>query len=221
VHDAAAIRFIALDTNCLAGGAAGCLDHDQARWLEARLAEVHSRFEDAAGNQVQTANDDRLVVLLSHHGVESLVHPLTRHSGPDGQPLLSGTDILTLLHRYPNVVLWLNGHTHLNAVRSQRDPRHLGRGFWEVTTSSIVDWPCQARLVEIVERGGQLSIFCTMLDHDTPVSPQSLAGQTDLAALHRELAANMPFAGLDSARPGTHADRNVELQIAAPFCIRG
>jgi metallophosphoesterase (TIGR03767 family) len=221
VHDAAAIRFIALDTNCLAGGAAGCLDHDQARWLEARLAEVHSRFEDAAGNQVQTANDDRLVVLLSHHGVESLVHPLTRHSGPDGQPLLSGTDILTLLHRYPNVVLWLNGHTHLNAVRSRRDPRHLGRGFWEVTTSSIVDWPCQARLVEIVERGGQLSIFCTMLDHDTPVSPQSLAGQTDLAALHRELAANMPFAGLDSARPGTHADRNVELQIAAPFCIRG
>jgi metallophosphoesterase (TIGR03767 family) len=220
VNDTEAVRLIALDTNCLAGGAAGCLDHDQARWLEERLAEVHSTYQDALGHSVRTANEDRLVVIFSHHGVESLVHPLTRHSGPDGQPLLSGTDMLTLLHRYPNVVLWLNGHTHLNAVRPRRDPRDRRRGFWEVTTSSIVDWPCQARLIEIVERGGQLSIFCTMLDHDTPVSPQSLADAADLASLHRELAANMPFAGMDSTRPGTHADRNVELRVAAPFPVR-
>jgi metallophosphoesterase (TIGR03767 family) len=219
VHDTEAVRLIALDTNCLAGGASGCLDHDQAQWLEQRLAEVHSRYHDAASHSVRTANEDRLVVIFSHHGVESLVHPLTRHSGPDGQPLLSGTDMLALLHRYPNVVLWLNGHTHLNAVRPRRDPRDPRGGFWEVTTSSIVDWPCQARLVEIVERGGQLSIFCTMLDHDTPVSPRSLADAADLAALHRELAANMPFAGMDSTRPGTHADRNVELRVTAPFPV--
>jgi metallophosphoesterase (TIGR03767 family) len=219
VHDTEAVRLIALDTNCLAGGASGCLDHDQAQWLEQQLAEVHSRYHDAAGHSVRTANEDRLVVIFSHHGVESLVHPLTRHSGPDGQPLLSGTDMLALLHRYPNVVLWLNGHTHLNAVRPRRDPRDPRGGFWEVTTSSIVDWPCQARLVEIVERGGQLSIFCTMLDHDTPVSPRSLADAADLAALHRELAANMPFAGMDSTRPGTHADRNVELRVTAPFPV--
>jgi metallophosphoesterase (TIGR03767 family) len=220
VHDTEAVRLIALDTNCLAGGASGCLDHDQARWLEERLAEVHSTYQDAVGQSVRTANEDRLVVIFTHHGVESLVHPLTRHSGPDGQPLLSGTDMLGLLHRYPNVVLWLNGHTHLNAVRPRRDPRDPRRGFWEVTTSSIVDWPCQARLVEIVERGGQLSIFCTMLDHDTPMSPRSLSDAADLAALHRELAANMPFMGMDSTRPGTHADRNVELRLAAPFPLR-
>jgi hypothetical protein len=71
--------------------------------------------------------------------------------------------------------------------------------------------------VEIVERGEELSIFCTMLDHDTPPGPKSLTDIVDLAALHRELAANMPFAGMDSTRPGTHADRNVELRIAAPF----
>ena len=44
VHDTPAARLIALDTNCLAGGAAGCVDRDQARWLEARLAEVHSAY---------------------------------------------------------------------------------------------------------------------------------------------------------------------------------
>ena len=219
-YDTADVRLIALDTNCLAGGAAGCLDHDQAGWLEARLAEAHSRYLDRAGNEVLTSNDDRLVVVFSHHGVESLAHPLTRHAGPDGQPLLGGSEIVALLHRYPNVVLWLNGHTHLNAVRPRRDPRNPGRGFWDVTSSSIVDWPCQGRLVEIVQRGAQLSIFCTMLDHDSPVSPQSLAGAGDLAALHRELAANMPFAGMDSTRPGTHADRNVELKLTAPFQLR-
>jgi len=217
VHDTPAVRFIALDTNCLAGGASGCVDHDQARWLEARLAEVHSRYYDPAGQRVQRPNDDRLVVIFSHHGVESLVHPMTRHAGPAGQPLLGGSDILALLHRYPNVVLWLNGHTHLNAICARRDPRDPAHGFWEVTTSSIVDWPCQARLVEIIEVAGQLSIVCTMIDHDSPVRPEALAAGADLAALHRELAANMPFAGMDSSRPGTHADRNVELRVAAPF----
>lgn len=220
VHDIDMLRLVALDTNCLAGGASGCLDHDQAHWLEARLAEVHSSYLDTAGNPVQTANEDRLVVVFSHHGVDSLIHPLTRHSGPDGQPLLGGTELLALLHRFPNVVLWLNGHTHLNAVRPRRDPRDRSSGFWEITTSSIVDWPCQARLVEIVECGGQLSIFCTMLDHDTPTGPRSLTDAADLAALHRELAANMPFAGMDSTRPGTHADRNVELRLATPFQLR-
>ncbi len=120
-------------------------------------------------------HDDRLVVIFSHHGVESLVHPRTRHAGPDGQPLLGGAEVLALLHRYPNVILWLNGHTHLNAVRPRRDPRDPARGFWEVTTSSIVDWPCQARFVEIVEAAGQLSVFCTMIDHDSPIGPESLA----------------------------------------------
>ncbi len=44
VYGTAAVRFIALDTNCLAGGASGCLDRKQARWLETRLAEVHSPY---------------------------------------------------------------------------------------------------------------------------------------------------------------------------------
>ena len=33
VHDTPAARLIALDTSCPAGGAEGCLDRQQARWL--------------------------------------------------------------------------------------------------------------------------------------------------------------------------------------------
>lgn len=217
VHDTAALRLIALDTNCLTGGSAGCLDYDQARWLEERLAEVHSAYWDPVGNKIRSSHDDRLVVIFSHHGIDSLLHPRISHTGPDGQPALGGDAIRAMLHRFPNVVLWLNGHTHLNAVRAWRRPDDPARGFWEVTTSSIVDWPCQARLVELVETDGQLSIFCTMIDHDSPADPGALQSGRQLAALHRELAANAPFAGLDSTRSGTPADRNVELRMTAPF----
>ena len=226
VHDTPAVRLIALDTTCLAGGAAGCLDRDQACWLEERLAEVHSSYRGWDGSDVRTASDDRLVILFSHHGVDTLTNTRA-HRGPDGVPLLSATEVMGLLHRFPNVVLWLNGHTHTNAIRprlagaAQPGTRQPGgrqaTGFWEVTTCAIVDWPCQARLVELVDCGGWLSIVCTMVDHDTPLRPASLQTVDDLAALHRELAANMPFAGADSGRAGVAGDRNVELRVLPPF----
>ena len=216
VHDTPAVRLIALDTACLAGGAAGCLDADQAGWLAERLAEVHSAYRGPDGQQVRTGNDDRLVIVLSHHGADTLTNTRA-HRGPDGLPLLSAGDVVALLHRFGNVVLWLNGHTHTNAIRARRDPGNPARGFWEVTTCAIVDWPCQARLVEIVDRGASLSIVCTMVDHGAPLAAGSLDSADDLAALHRELAANMPFSGADSARPGTVTDRNAELVIWPPF----
>ncbi len=216
-HDTPAARLIALDTSCAAGGAGGCVDRDQARWLEDRLAEVHSAYRGRDGREVRTGHDDRLVVLFSHHGIDTLTNTRAGSFGLDGEPQLGAAELLALLHRFRNVVLWLNGHTHTNAVRARRDPDDPARGFWEVTTCSIVDWPCQARLVEIIDSGGFLSIACTMVDHDTPVAPRSLQTGDDLASLHRELAANMPVIGADSDRPGLAGDRNAELRLPAPF----
>ena len=125
---------------------------------------------------------DRIVVVLSHHGSERLS---------------DAGDLVSLLQGFRNVALWLNGHTHTNRIR----PRGT---FWEVTTSSLVDWPCQARLVELHRtREGTLAIRCTMLDHDG-------AG---LAGIHRELAGNVPAAGFDSRLPGTPSDRNAILLL--------
>lgn len=169
-HDAGSVRFITLDTVCDAGGADGTIDVRQLRWLEQRLAEAA----------------DRYVVVLSHHGYDTL-------SNPRGER--RADELLELLQRSPNVVLWLNGHIHANRIT----PRG---SFWEVTTSSLVDWPCQARLVELFEtEAGDLAIACTMLDH---------AGD-GLAGLHRELAANVPDNGFDSRRAGSPLDRNVIL----------
>jgi len=218
VHDTPAVRFIALDTNCLAGGADGCLDRPQAQWLEDRLAEVHSAYRGPAGQQVRTGHEDRLVVLFSHHGLDTLTNTRAAHLGPAGEPLLPAADLTGLLHRFPNVVLWLNGHTHTNAIRARRDPADPARGFWEVTTCAVIDWPCQTRIVELTDSAGQLAITCTMVDHHTPIAPAAaLASQDDLAALHRELAANVPFDGPHPGRSGRITDRNAQLLIAAPF----
>jgi metallophosphoesterase (TIGR03767 family) len=217
VYDTPAARLIALDTSCLAGGADGCLDRDQARWLEQRLAEVHSAYRGPDGHPVRTRHDDRLVIIFSHHGIDTLTNTRADHRGPGGIPLITAAEIRALLHRFPNVVLWLNGHTHANAVRPRCDPVHPGRGFWEVTTCAIIDWPCQSRLIEVVQDGGEVSIICTMVDHDTPLRPRSMDTGDDLASLHRELAANTPVGGADSDLAGTAADRNVELRIRPPF----
>jgi 3',5'-cyclic AMP phosphodiesterase CpdA len=192
VHDHGLLRFITLDTVCDEGGADGTIAPQQMHWLERRLEEVHSSFRSRDGAKVPTRNEDRHVVVLSHHGYDTLSNPRCEQHA---------AELLDLLHRFGNVILWLNGHTHSNRIT----PRGT---FWEVTTGSIIDWPCQARTVEVyATEGGLLALGCTMLDHDG----------RGLAGLHRELAANVPLSGFESIRAGTPADRNAILLLPAPF----
>ena len=171
VHDAERVRFITLDTVCYRGGAEGSIDSAQLDWLESQLVEA----------------GDRHVVILSHHPSDRLSNPrCEQHAAA----------LLDLLSESRNVLLWLNGHIHMNRIK-----RH--KRFWEVTTASIVDWPSQARVVEIFRTAnGEIAIATTMLDHDGG----------GLSALHRELAGNMwRYNGVDSPSSGTAADRNAIL----------
>ncbi len=213
-RDGREVRFIALDTACLLGGADGAIDAEQLVWLEAQLREVHSSYFTPQGELVRTGDDDRLVILFSHHGLDTLTNQ--RGSGrvgalgPDGAvvPVVPAAEVEALVHRYPNVVLWINGHTHTNGVRARVSP-HRGvdggrRGFWEVTTCAVVDWPCQTRIVELVDDGrGGLAVVCTMVDHDSPLDPGAAMSRPELAALHRELAANIPLPGYGAKLAGT------------------
>jgi metallophosphoesterase (TIGR03767 family) len=197
VHDSPAVRFVVLDTVCTAGGADGCIDEDQAGWLERRLQEAR----------------DRPVVITSHHTLDTMGNK--RRAG--GSRYIDPNAVIDVVHAAGNVVLWLNGHIHGNAIKPRPDPRGNGRGFWEVTTSSLVDWPCQARVVELFDAGdGLLAIACTMVDHDGPADPGGAVESEQMAALHRELAGNVPIAGFDSGREGTPLDRNVILPVRWP-----
>ena len=208
-YDTETIRFIVLDTGCPAGSADGCIGDEQLLWLEQRLIEVHAGYRANDGRDVETGNPDHLVVIVSHHGSQVLGN--TRPHA-DGSHHGAGPRLLHTLLRFDNVVLWLNGHTHTHGIRPRPDPSGIGSGLWEVTTGSFVDWPCQARLIELFDAGdGIIGIASTLIDHDGPADPAGAETQLELAGLHRQLAGNSPWAGFDSGRAGTPLDRNVIL----------
>lgn len=210
------VRIITLDSTNPAGAHDGSIGARQMAWLERRLHEVHSCHLDHLGRWVDGDGPDRLVVLASHHGADTLTNPTAgRESDPCGdEPRLLAPDLLRVLHRFGNVILWLNGHVHRHTVRPHAGPTG---GFWEVTTAAVMDWPCQSRLVEVLENGdGTLSIVCTVLDHAAPLRSSRLDGLLDLAAWHRELAANDPTSVSGAAGRGDRPDRNVELVLGDP-----
>jgi metallophosphoesterase (TIGR03767 family) len=206
--DHGVVRCLVLDTVNPHGGWQGSLDATQLGWLAAELAGCAARP----------------VLLFSHHPLETLVND-RRPPGADRRVLAAELRALLLAH--PCVVAWVNGHTHVHAIRAVREDGAPG-GFWQVTTASHIDWPQQARIVELLETGHGLVLACTVLDSAAPAShragrpdPAGLADAARLAALARELAANdwqvrdqITADGGAGAR--TAADRNVLLAIDWP-----
>ncbi|HXR22960.1 MAG TPA: TIGR03767 family metallophosphoesterase [Acidimicrobiales bacterium] len=215
------VRVVLLDTTNMDGYFEGSIGAGQLRWLEARLSEVHSRHVDVDGRVVTTGAADRLVVLASHHGLAAMVNDRQSPKGLEqDHPRVTAGALEALLHRFGNVVLWLNGHRHRNDVQPRPDPSGRTAGFWEVSTSAIADWPCQSRLVELVSTSDKdISVLCTMLDAGVPADPDQAEGPERLAALHRELAANDPFAGGRHMAAGRPGDRNIALLLPAPFLL--
>jgi metallophosphoesterase (TIGR03767 family) len=226
--DAGAVRCLVLDTVNPHGGADGSLDEKQYLWLESELFAAATKYLSETGELVHGAGVDRLVVVFSHHTAETMGNWLTE----PGENRVLGHTVRDLLLRFPNVVLWVNGHTHVNGVVPHR--RHpdspIAGGFWELNTASHVDWPQQARLVELVDNAdGTISVFGTIIDHAAPAEPPrgpgaelDLDSTLALASLSRELGLNdwqlrtRSVPGADGRR-GTLTDRNVELLLPAPF----
>ena len=214
-------RLIALDTVNPGGFAEGSIGRKQLDWLIARLSEVHSTYLDTTGAPVQTGNPDRLVILFSHHGLSTLENPVITpdplEPGANDLPRVMADEIEAAVHRFPNVIAWVNGHTHVNSVVPRLGG---GGGFWEINTAAHIDWISQSRLIEVLDNGdGTLSIVCTMIDHAAPEVPGGSDPVLRLASIHRELAANDFHWGAAGLGPGTAQDRNVELVIRAPFPI--
>jgi len=210
---------LSLDT-CAHGGASnGCITEGQLRWLEEELASVHSTHVAADGSVVRTGADDQLVLVFSHHTSGTMDADPPDPAFPS-ERRVQGEELVATLLRYPNVVAWVNGHTHTHGITAHPDRRDLTPGFWEVTTASHIDFPQQSRVLELVDNAdGTHSLFGVVLDHDAPAvadpSDRSLAG---LVSISRELSAN--DAQGHSAAFSDPAVFNVELVRAAPF-VRG
>ena len=224
------VMHIVLDTTYPGGGASGWLDDTQWQWLEGLLKANSSRYLDGFPySQTTLVNQpgvqDKLFVIYSHHTFNTMSNGLAMFL--ENNPHDGGHLEIELL-RFPNVVLWINGHNHKNHITPH--PRTgtfqaIPGGFWEVTTASHIDWPFQSRLVELAETGGTLSVYTTMVDIDAPLDwrTQDIHAPATLASLSREIAANdLQQQGSDggvAVRPGSLGDRNTQLLLPAPFEI--
>ena len=176
VHDLDRVRVVCLDTVNPHGGWQGSLDQEQYQWL-ARVLEESA---------------DRYVVIASHHPSPTMINPF---APPGTAPRVLGDEVVALLLASRSVVAWIAGHVHFHAAQYRGDAR---RGFWEITTSSLVDWPQQVRLLELLRvddgAGPQIALVSTVVDHASPVGggrrDDDLADAAVLAGISRELAAN-------------------------------
>lgn len=195
------IRLIVLDTTNPAGVFEGSIDREQLDWLRGELADATAA--------------DQLIVVASHHPRSSMTNDLL---SPGADPVTEaralGEEVGELLLAHPHVIAWFSGHIHRNRATAFTG---ASGGFWEVSTASIMDWPTQGRLVELLDHGGGLlSLRLTIVDHDGPLRPSSVETVADLAGWHRALAANDPHGVGGFEAHGSAIDRNVELLLTDP-----
>ncbi len=171
-------KIIVLDDTDRAGTAKGALDYQRYNWLVGELDAG-----EAAGE---------LMIVCAHIPIR----PYTLNEPPENNPLqnpylplmqmfasysmISEEALLQKLWTYQNLIMWMSGHVHRNAITPQppdASSPYLGdltHGFWEVETPSTRDFPQQFRKFEIVGNSDNtISIF--VLDVDTAPMPSSPA----------------------------------------------
>lgn len=146
-----------------------------------------------------------LVIVASHHCSESI---------QEGVSEVDRAEIRATLKKYPNVLAHLCGHGHRSRLWFWQAGAGEAHGYPELMQASAVDFPIQARALELVSNGdGTLSLFTTQIEPN--VAPGSLAheGLVYTAAAH-----NFPPISL-LPEYMWYADkpfRNVEILLPVP-----
>jgi metallophosphoesterase (TIGR03768 family) len=129
----------------------GSVDEKRYNWLVKELADGQ-----AAGE---------LMILAAHIPIG--VEPPSSFVGWNSTAFVSEEKMFATLHDYPNLILLIAGHRHYNTVTAFKspDPAHPERGFWQVETASLRDFPQQFRLFDIVRNtDNTISIFTSNVD---------------------------------------------------------
>lgn len=203
------IRMIVLDTTSRVGTAFGIIDYDQ--------------FENFLIPELEDAKKaGELVIVVSHHPSNSIMtlsrakkatvdicqkdekmHRAMKQLAnrmEDRNNTIDGNTFTNTLASYPNVFLHIVGHQHTNKIT----PIGGENGYWEVQTSSLIGFPQQARLFEVVYEGNAIgAVHTSVVDHESSKDP--------LAAQCRELAY-----GDHHVVPSDQSHRNSILRFQVP-----
>jgi metallophosphoesterase (TIGR03768 family) len=138
----------------------GYLDARRWAWLRAELA---------AGQA-----ENQLMIIAAHVpiGVSAIASETewwaeTNNITPENQNAVNLTDLVATLQATPNLLAWIAGHRHLNAIKAfqTRDATKPEQGFWQVETSSLRDFPQQFRTFQVyLNSDYTVSIVTTNVD---------------------------------------------------------
>jgi metallophosphoesterase (TIGR03768 family) len=134
----------------------GFLDQERWDWLKKELADG-----DAAG---------QLMIIAAHVpiGVEATAPDSELGWWTDPQNAVTLPDLMAELQSHPNLIMWIAGHRHLNTIKAFISPDPVNapeKGFWQVETSSLRDFPQQFRSFEIyLNSDNTISIVTTNVD---------------------------------------------------------
>jgi len=151
------IRVIMLDDtqgeNNFTNHGNGSLDKTRYDWLISELDQGQSEGE--------------LMIIAAHVPIGFATYGSNGLGSWGPESYVTDKELIATLHTYPNLILWLAGHTHYNQVTAFKspDPNHPEQGFWEVQTPSLRDFPQQFRTFEIVRNSDNtISIIITDVD---------------------------------------------------------
>jgi metallophosphoesterase (TIGR03768 family) len=134
----------------------GYLDKTRWTWLKKELADG-----DAAG---------QFMIIAAHIPINVEMTAPNSEMGwwMNPQNAVTLPDLIAELHSHPNFLMWLSGHRHLNTVKAFISPDPVNapeKGFWQVETSSLRDFPQQFRTFEIyLNSDYTISIVTTDVD---------------------------------------------------------
>ena len=209
----------------------GFLDATRWAWLQAELAAGQ------ASNQ--------LMIIAAHVPIAvAAIGSELEWWEPANDPYatvlnaVSLTDLVATLQGTPNLVMWIAGHRHYNAIKAFRPPEggKAENGFWQVETSSLRDFPQQFRTFEIyLHDDYSVSVVTTNVDpavaEGTPaatsraraIATQQIA-QTNLLPNSPNVAQAYGHFPVDTMDPTRTQDGTTDLSIrygvvpGVPFC---
>jgi hypothetical protein len=168
------IKVIMLDDTCKLVGPSGGPMFYGGGWMDA------ARYAWLT-NELQLGQDaGQLMILATHIPINPQADLFDTNLAPQQfyvtaknqtEPQFSGykteAQMIATLHHYPNLILLMAGHRHMNTVTPQPspDPAHPENGFWEVETPSLRDFPQQFRTWQILRNSDNtISIVTTDVD---------------------------------------------------------
>ncbi|MBI4858606.1 MAG: TIGR03768 family metallophosphoesterase [Acetobacterium woodii] len=163
------------------GTGCGSLDAKRYDWLVNELDQGQA--------------EDKLMILATHIPIGATPEStgLNALMTWSDDAAVTETDLLAKLHTYPNLILLVCGHRHLNMVTALKSPDESRPelGFWEVETSSLREFPQQFRTIEIVKNSDNtVSILATNVD--PAVKPGSFADVSRSYALAAQQIFGLP-----------------------------